>query len=296
MVGGWAILLVVTGLYLWWPRGANPAIGLRGTPKQRTFWRDLHASLGIVAGAVVLFLAGTGMPWTGVWGNAVRGYVASHGLGRPEPPAAAAMPGGSGHAGHDVAATLPWALQEMPMPHGMHGPGIGADRAAAIAASHGMRPPWVLSLPAQPGEPFLFSQASARAEDGRALYIDGATGSILQDARSPDFGPGARWVEWGIATHKGEEYGEPNRLLMLCGCIAVLLLAVSAAVMWWKRRPAGRLGAPARHPHPRAGRTVLAVMLVAGAMFPLTGLSMLTALLVEGLGRVLRTGHRAEAD
>lgn len=288
-VAGWAVLLVATGVYLWWPRGGSPALGIRGTPRARLFWRDLHASLGVVAGAVVLFLALSGMPWTGVWGNAVRGAIASHGLGRPEPPqaTASAMPGHGGHSGHDVAETLPWSLQEMPMPRGSHGD-IGLDRAAALAERHGMTAPWVLSLPAAPGEPYLFSKAIGSAEDGRALYLDAGNGAVLQDARFPQFGPGAQLVEWGIATHKGEQYGEANRLLMLFGCVAILLLSVSAAMMWWKRRPPGSFAAPPRGAPARSGWVVLGMMLAAGVVFPLTGMTMIVALITE---RAVGTFH-----
>jgi uncharacterized iron-regulated membrane protein len=290
-VGGWAILLVVTGLYLWWPRGGSPAVGVRGRPAGRLFWRDLHASIGIVAGAVVLFLAITGMPWTGVWGSALRGAIANHGLGRPEPPqaAASAMPGHGGHGGHDVAGTLPWALQEMPMPHGTRGD-IGVDQAAALAAGDGMAAPWVLSLPAAPGEPYLFSTTIMRAEDGRALYLDAGSGRVLQDARFPSFGPGAQVVEWGIATHKGEEYGEPNRLLMLFGCISVVLLSISGAVMWWKRRAPRTLSAPLRTGNRRHARVVLGLMLAAGIVFPLTGITMVIALICEWIVGRRRAG------
>jgi uncharacterized iron-regulated membrane protein len=289
-VGGWAILLVVTGVYLWWPRGGSPAVGVRGRPGARLFWRDLHASIGIVAGAVVLFLAITGMPWTGVWGSSLRGAIASHGLGRPAPPQAgvSAMPGHGGHSGHDVAETLPWSLQDEPTPNGSRGD-IGLDRAVALARQHGMAAPWVLSLPASPGEPYLFSTTITRAQDGRALYLDAGSGRVLQDARFAGFGAGAQVVEWGIATHKGEQYGEPNRLLMLGGCLSVVLLSVSAAVMWWKRRAPGTLSAPQRLPKNGAGRVVLIMMLAAGVLFPLTGLTMLVALACETFLRIART-------
>ena len=289
-VGGWAILLVVTGLYLWWPRGGSPVIGVRGRAGSRLFWRDLHASIGIVAGTVVLFLAITGMPWTGVWGATLRTAIASNGLGRPEPPkaSAVAVPGHGGHTGHDMAEKLPWTLQGRPTPHGQRSD-IGIDRAAAFADQHGMAAPWVLGLPASPGEPYLFSKSITRAQEGRALYLDAGSGRVLQDARFADFGAGAKVVEWGIATHKGEQYGEPNRLLMLFGCISVVLLSISAAVMWWKRRTPGTLSAPPRNPNNAAGRTVLIMMLAAGLVFPLTGLTMLLALACETFLRITRT-------
>lgn len=46
--GSWAIVLVVTGLYLWWPRGRAAAGVLwpRIGAGRRVLWRDLHAVTG----------------------------------------------------------------------------------------------------------------------------------------------------------------------------------------------------------------------------------------------------------
>jgi uncharacterized iron-regulated membrane protein len=286
IVAGWTIVLVLTGTYLWWPRGGGRALALRGPPRRRQFWRDLHASTGIVAGAVILFLAVTGLPWSGTWGKALQTYVASHGLGRPVSPGPApweTAKSGGGHAAHEAAATLPWSMQRADAPPS-NVRRVGPDRVIAIAQSRGITAPWTLSYPATPTAPYLVSATAIAAQDAHAVYVDAGTGAVLQDARYADFGAGARAIEWGIATHQGQQYGEANRLVMLAGCIAVLLLVVSAPVMWWKRRPAGRLGAPAG----RSGRGLIAIMIVAGVLLPLTGLTMLAAMMGERLVSAVR--------
>lgn len=63
IVAGWVIILVFTGIYLWWPRGGRGGVvSVRGTPGKRIFWRDVHAVGGIFAGLFVVFLAFTGLP------------------------------------------------------------------------------------------------------------------------------------------------------------------------------------------------------------------------------------------
>lgn len=63
IAGGWSILLVGTGIYLWWPRRQSGGVlSIRGTPKRRVFWRDIHAVTGVFAGFFIVFLAITGMP------------------------------------------------------------------------------------------------------------------------------------------------------------------------------------------------------------------------------------------
>ncbi|TFI59617.1 PepSY domain-containing protein [Sphingomonas parva] len=286
IVAGWAIVLVLTGFILWWPRGGTRAVALRGRPAQRLFWRDLHASTGAIAGAVILFLAVTGLPWSVFWGARLQAFVAEQGLGRPRPPEIVA---GSGH--HEDPAhrrSLPWSLQAAPeaMSHGMRD--VGPDAAIAAVAARGLAPPYALNLPRSPGAAYSLSRTITRSGDARVVTVDAATGQVLQDVSARDFGAGARAIEWGIYTHQGQQYGEPNRMVMLAGCLALLLLAVSAPVMWWKRRRDGRLRAPPAAEDARAVRRVAAAMIVAGILYPLTGLTILAAFAVEWIGAPLR--------
>lgn len=270
IAAGWCIVLVATGVYLWWPRGRGPALALRGRPAGRLFWRDLHASTGLLSGGVILFLSLSGLPWSAVWGSTVQATVAGAGLGRPP------APGAMAHAAHD----LPWSLQRAAMP--MTGPArIGADRALAAAAGRGMARDWSLTYPAAPGAPYLVSATLGPSGAAHVVYVDAGSGRVLQDARFADFGTAAQVIEWSAAVHQGKEYGEVNRWVMLAACVALALLTLSAPVMWWKRRPKGRVGAPPG----RSGAGLVAIMAVAGLLFPLTGLTMVAALALQALGR-----------
>lgn len=53
--------------------------------------------------------------------------------------------------------------------------------------------------------------------------------------------------------------------------------------MGWKRRPEGRLGAPARPVDRRAAYGVTAIMVVLGVLFPLAGVTMPAVLLLDRL-------------
>jgi len=281
IAAGWAIVLVVTGLVLWWPRGRNPALALRGPPARRRFWRDLHASTGVLAGGIILFLAVTGMPWSVFWGAEVQMLLTRNGLGRPEAPG----PQPWEHAGHDAGTAarevLPWSLQGRPAPHA-HGAGdIGPDRALAVAAARGLAAPLTLSLPQAPGQLYGVSRVVERSQDARAIYVEPAGGRVLQDADYARFGSGAKVVEWGIATHQGQQYGAANRWVMLAGCVALLLLCISAPVLWWKRRVSGRLRGPPLPSDERAGRQAAAVAAVLGILYPLTGATMLAVWVLD---------------
>jgi uncharacterized iron-regulated membrane protein len=278
IVAGWAIILILTGFWMWWPRRS---LKVRGPPKDRRFWRDLHSSIGAAVGVVILFLALTGMTWTGVWGKGLQTLIAANEIGRPKSPGPNPWEAAS-HGGHG-AETLPWSRQGMAMPHG-GGDAIGPDRVAAIAQARGLAAPWTMTIPRIHDAPWLVSKAATRAADAHILYIDGANGRVLQDARYAAFGAGAKTVEWGIAVHEGREYGEANRLVMLAGAIGLFLLCLTAPILWWKRRPSPSPRGNARHT-----RAIAAIMLIVGVIFPLTGLTMLAALLGEAIIKRVRT-------
>lgn len=67
LAAGWGIVLVVSGLYLWWPRGRSGAGVLwpRLSARGRLLWRDLHAVTGFWGSLLLLFMLLTGMTWTG---------------------------------------------------------------------------------------------------------------------------------------------------------------------------------------------------------------------------------------
>jgi uncharacterized iron-regulated membrane protein len=280
IVAGWAIVLVLTGFVLWWPRRATAAFRNNGA---RGKWRRVHAWTGATVGIVLLFLAASGLSWSVVWGAAMQTVIAKTESGRPRPPGVAPVD----HHAPDRAAgkddpALPWSMQRAAIPHAGHAKLIDADAALAIAQSRGLAAPYTLRPPSEPGRPWLISAAVTNASDAHVVYVDPQDGAVLLDARSKDFGAGARIFEWGLYTHTGQQYGEPNRLLMLAGAIGTLILCVTAPVLWWKRRGSRRL-APAPLAAPSTSRRVAMVMLVVGLALPLTGLTMLVALAGEWL-------------
>ena len=288
VVAGWAIVVVATGVVLWWPRGQSGGIvSVRGAPARRVFWRDLHAVTGIFAGAIIVFLAATGMPWSAVWGKEVRRMTTEAGWGRP------AAPGGPGsHLDHKTPPAVPWALQETDI-HAGHDMGAMAgarvldlNGAVASADAADLKRPYALSVPAAPGKPWAASYMPDRVQDTRTIYLDQTNGRVLADIGYDDFGPAAKTIEWGIAVHQGQQYGLANKLVMLAGCIAVWLLGISALVMWWKRRPKGRLAAPPR-PLTRGAYIGLAAVIVPLAIiYPLVGASLIALLGMDGLIRL----------
>ncbi|MDO9428776.1 MAG: PepSY domain-containing protein [Methylobacterium sp.] len=288
VVAGFLVVLVITGAYLWWPRGrSGGVVTVRGTPGRRVWWRDLHAVTGLVAGGGLLFLALTGLPWSIVWGQQLRAVSNAAGLGQPSALWAqvpvSRVPMGA------ALTTAGWALEDAPVPLSRPAPGqpIGLDRAAAILTERGMTAGYELALPVGGTGVYAAAAYPRDVTRQRMISLDQYTGRALVDVHFAEIGLVGRAIQWGIGLHTGEIFGRLNQLVMLAVCLACLLLSVTAGVMWWKRRPSGSLGIP---PWPRAPRIVAGVTLLVlglGALFPLTGAAILAMILLDCGGRAL---------
>ncbi|WP_246846128.1 PepSY domain-containing protein [Brevundimonas sp. SGAir0440] len=283
IVAGWTIILFATGLYLWWPRGRGVATFAPQTTdgRRRPFWRDLHALTGFYVGGVVLFLAVTGMPWSAVWGDKVMGAVKETGLGRPPAPVAGAWQRAQHH---DAPVGAGWTMEGMVMTHDHAGHG-GLAQVLRVADQASLARPYTVNIPKADDTAYTLTTQATRVQDSRSLYVDAASGRLLGDIGYDQFGAGAKAIEFGIYTHQGTQFGQANRIVMLMGCIGVWLLAISGLVMWWKRRPPNlsrrRLGAPPAPPGPRARAAVLGIVLPLAILYPLTGLSLIAAVLLD---------------
>lgn len=291
IAAGWSILLVATGIYLWWPRRqTGGVVSVRGTPKRRVFWRDMHAVTGIFVGFFIVFLAVTGMPWSGVWGAKVNEWANGNNFGYPTG-VRVAVPMSDEHLDHMAKTT--WSLEQAQVPqspahdHAMEP--IGLDRAAAIFNELGLHRGYAVNIPSTPAGVYTGSVYPDDVSQQRVVHLDQYTGKPLIDMGYAEYGPLGKWLEWGISVHMGQEFGLINQLVLLLACAGIVLLAVSAAIMWWKRRPKGSLGVPPMPADRRVFRGLLAMLAVGGVLFPLVGLSLIVMLAIDQVAlRVLQ--------
>lgn len=284
LVGGWAMILVITGFYLWWPRSqTGGVVTVRGEPKKRVFWRDLHAVTGAFAGLFIFFLAFTGMPWSGFWGNHFNNFVNSAGIGYPPqfwdevPKSTVPM--------KDALTGVPWTLANQPMPVStpQSVAPIGIDQAIAIFDERGLTKGYTIDLPRGEDGVYSGSAFGGTAAEERVIHLDQYTGKHLFDGDFASIGTGAKGIEWAISVHMGREFGLLNKLVLAAACFGIILMAVAAIVMWWKRRPKGALGAPRYPSDVKINRGILVIAIGFGIVYPLVGASLIAALIIDRL-------------
>lgn len=290
IAGGWSILLVGTGIYLWWPRRQmGGVVSIRGTPRRRIFWRDTHAVTGIFVGFFIVFLAVTGMPWSGVWGAKVNDWVNGNNYGYPAG-VWTGVPMSDEHANH--LAQMSWSLEQAKVPQSSEqqnqARAVGLDEAVATFEKLGLHKGYAVNLPTDTSGVYTGSVFPDDLASQRVIHLDQYSSKPLIDVSFADYGPFAKGIEWGISVHMGQQFGLVNQLVLLAACIAIVVLAISAGVMWWKRRPSGSLGVPPLTADTRVFRGLLAILIVGGMIFPLVGISLVVMLVLDWIYSSIR--------
>jgi len=160
---------------------------------------------------------------------------------------------------------------------------LGIDAAMRRFNALGLAPGYSIALPRGPLGVYTASVYPEDLSRQRVVHLDQYSGRVLLDMGYADYGALGRGLEWGINVHLGNEYGTVNRVVLIVACAAILLLCLSGAVMWWKRRPIGGIGVPPLPKHGRSVAGVFVLLCIGGVVFPLVGLSLLVVGLLDHL-------------
>ncbi|GAC1321055.1 MAG: PepSY domain-containing protein [Collimonas sp.] len=300
----WTLIMVGTGIALWWPRKQFSVRGFllpRPSLRGRAIWRELHLVIGIWVSIGAVFFIMSGLPWSSFWGKNFQAVVTWASFAQSPAAVKSAhareagmpnMPNVPKKMQDLPLAEIPWAVGATLVPmskHMQHKP-LAIDQVAAIAAHNGMQT-YQLALPGKSTDVFTASYAPGAGEfvrsdldRQRTLHIDQYSGTIMKDLRFSDYSAVSKLVTLGVALHMGEYFGLANQLICAAISLTLLGMAVTGFVMWWKRRPQNSIGAPKRvlQPTPSITRWK-SYMAILGVIFPLMGATMLAVWLGDTL-------------
>ena len=268
----WAIVLIVTGLLMSWARrdGLAGILYVRTGRGKRLFWRDLHSALGWYFSALTLFLLITGLPWALVWGSAfkeIRQEVQqwsqqahrpqSWSLGRKE----------------EQQSWRPMAVDSADLTAPL------LDRVIRLK----LAPPVLLSVADVSNNTWKAQSQHQNRPLRSTAWIDGHSGEVRKLKTFADKSALDRAIGIGIAAHEGQLFGWFNQLLGVLTALALVIISVSGAVLWWRRKPEEGLGAPPKLPNRRIPGYMVAIGLFLTLFLPLLALSVVAIILIEYL-------------
>jgi uncharacterized iron-regulated membrane protein len=282
------ILLLVSGLYLWFPSGVPFSRAFRiGGGTLRLVWRDLHKTTGAILAPVLVLYILSGLTWTEIWGGR---FVQAWNTLR----ATTAAPGGSA-AHHDIlnadsTKVVPWNLEQTPLPsshpHGGHSM-ITLDEAIAAAQGAGIGDRFFVGVPRDRDGVWTIAQTGLNDDIDDptrelTVHIDQHTGAVVGRGGWNEYTPMAKAVAAGVPLHMGS-LGWWNVVGSSLVCLAVLALSLSGLVTWWLRRPARgwRLAAPPRLDPARVPLVTWATAAVLGVLFPLAGATIVAVAILD---------------
>ena len=258
LAASWLMVMLVTGIFLWWPTTGQAALPQAGA-KGRVAWKQWHSFIGVTLGLMSAVILTTGLTWSQYAGGQVRWARDAAGQTPPRIPAQFKS------TVTESATAMNWqqAVQAIRQ--------YAPDVSMQIMAPTGPEGVWRANQMDR-GDP------TKRFD----LLIDAYSGDRLYDSGWSEQTAFGKATAIGIPLHRGE-FGWWNQALLFIFGAGVVFSIVSGWVMYFQRRARGLLGLPRLLPgawrslSPWAGLGGL-VMLVA---MPLLAASAAAVLLAE---------------
>ncbi|WP_299902962.1 PepSY domain-containing protein [uncultured Aquimarina sp.] len=262
LIASWMIVLIVTGLYIWWPKRGWKLKGYfitRSTIDKRTFYRDLHAVSGFWISILLLMILAGGFPWTDVFGENFKTVQKATNTGYP-----------ATWQGHQLKSTV-------------SGKALTLDQMVVTAKA--LELPGIVSLGFPKGPSEVFSVSNFNPSDltsQQSIHFDQYSGEPILKHTWKDVGILMRGRMWFMAFHQGE-FGGWNWWLILITAILLSIMSVSALASYILRKKKGSWGVPKVPASFKVGYGVILLIGILSIIFPLFGASILIILAIEYL-------------
>ena len=265
----WGIVLLITGVYLWWPRNKNRIRGVwlpRLRAKPYIVLRDLHAVSGVYLSGFAAIILATGLFISVVWGTgyALVSVQAGQSLGDFFAPAESRP-----SAPDDAPAPLETVITNIQR-HYRPGDVLYHQFPTSDDVGH---------------KAYLMREGDTNTV--RGFDIDQYTGELIAVTNTDELTPMVRVLALAISLHQGLTFGMPTKILAMATCLALVAMTITGIWMWWKRRPRGETGFPRKPPGGVVPRWIWGIVIVVGIALPTVGASILVIVAGSWLMRCL---------
>jgi len=290
IIAGFGVLLTLSGLYLWAPRG-GAKFADAAAPKierlNRNGMKALHAAMGFWLAPFLLFFFISGLAWTPVWGGQLVQAWSSFPAARLSAPSGSDTHASMDHGDH---RQTPWALAQTPMPASHHhgASPIDLDAVTAIARSEGVEH-YRINFPKGDDGVWTISATTISGDirnprNERTIHLDRNSGAVLAEVGFDEYSLAGKAMAAGVPLHQAG-LGGWNIFLNVAFCLVVIAMTVTSTAMWFLRRPTGKF--PLSPPPLPADRNRwfggTAIMLGGSLLFPLTAAALIVIAVVDAI-------------
>jgi uncharacterized iron-regulated membrane protein len=214
LAASWTMVMLVTGVYLWWPRPGQSGLPKTGA-KGRMAWRQWHAFLGVSLGLISFVMLTTGLTWSQYAGDQIKWARDVTGQTPPRIPSHFKSSVKEGNSPLTWEQALQSVRREAP------------SVSVMLMAPKGPEGVWRVNQMGK-GDPTKRFDLLLDAYSGEKLYYSGWSEQTA-------FG---KATAIGIPFHRGD-FGVWNQVLLFVFGFSVLFSLASGWVMFFKRRASG---------------------------------------------------------
>ncbi|WP_299248725.1 PepSY domain-containing protein [uncultured Aquimarina sp.] len=260
LIASWMVVLIVTGLYVWWPSGGWKLKGYfipRTNLDHRTFYRDLHAISGFWISILLLMILAGGFPWTDVFGNNFKQIQKLTNTGYPSTWQANRI--------QSTPSGNPLTLDQI------------------VEKTKTLKLPGEVTLSFPKDSKGVYSLSNFNPSDlssQQKIHFDQYSGETILKHTWKDVGILMRGRMWFMAFHQGE-FGVWNWWLMLFTAIILTIMSASAIVSYVLRKRKKSWGIPKAPASFKVGYGIVIILVLLSLLFPLFGISLLFILGIE---------------
>ena len=266
LVASWIFVLLLTGLFIWWPKNRFALAGLftiRVSKGKRILYRDLHAVIGFWSSSVLLVILLGGFPWTDLAGNNFKQIRNATGTGWPE------------HWFNSKGLTS-----------NQSGDPLTLDQMAAIARAQNLEGDVSLVIPSKPEQAFTVKNANSDLSDWQVMHFDQYSGSAIKTLGWDDVGALSTGRMIVMELHQGQLFGPANWWIVFISCILFVVSSIAGLVAYLKRKPKQGWGLPKVPDSFVVNRALLVVIAVLMVALPMFGISVLLILAFKGVSKL----------
>lgn len=262
LVASWFIVLILTGVYVWWPAKGLKLAGffaIRTKNGSRILYRDLHAVLGFWLSLFMLIILAGAMPWTDVFGSQLKWVQKQTDSGYP-----ATWSNSRGLQSEISHPSNSFSIDEM----------------VAVAFSQKLEGQTTLVLPQRAESVFTVSNRSALLRDQHVRHFDQYNGDLVKAHNWDDVGILMDARQVAMRLHQGE-YGSLSWWTVLVVALLFTVSSTAGLISYLIRKPVGKWGLPEVPEKWQLSSSVVVLVVGLGVLFPMFGGSLILLFLLD---------------
>jgi len=260
LTASWTVVLILTGLYIWWPKNDWQLKGfflIRFKSGKRAFFRDVHVITAFWLSIFLLITLAGGLPWTDVWGSGFKKVQKMTNSGYPK-----------NYNGKKLTSIV------------QNHESISLDEMIKVAKNLNLEGRVTLSIPKKKTNVFTVQNRAADISKQEIYHFDQYSSKEILSYTWEDVGSMRQARTWLMSFHQGL-FGPWNWYLMIIVSLLFFLSGIAGFVSYMLRKEKNDFGIPSVPASFKVGYGIIFITVLLGAFFPLFGASVVVIFLFE---------------